>query len=210
MIEHNFAHQLANLLQHYFGHQLLHLLRPYFARQLQQCVARHLLRLTQQHLAEELPHLTHQHLAEELLRLTQQHLVEELSFDIATFGKRITSSDAVPFALLISNSPPTFFLNLLPLAITTLKKKPSITIMLILRNYTITNNKEKIKSAPIEEGDDIAVVTFFAAKLQKKGKFAISLQQSKEGGGSSRLLLLQYKVAAFFAMLQGKKKKAKQ
>jgi hypothetical protein len=80
--------------------------------------------------------------------------------------------------------------------------------MLILKNYTISNNKEKIKSATIEEGDDIATVTFFTAKPQKKGKFAISLQQSKEGGGSCRLLL-QYKVAAFFAMLQGKKKKQK-
>jgi len=47
--------------------------------------------------------------------------------------------------------------------------------MLILRNYTISNNKEKIKSTTIEEGDDIAAVTFFAAKPQKKGKFAISL-----------------------------------
>jgi hypothetical protein len=73
--------------------------------------------------------------------------------------------------------------------------------MLILRNYTISNNKEKIKSATIDEGDDIAVVTFFATKPQKKAKFAISLQQSKEGGGSPRLLLLQYKVTAFFAML---------
>jgi hypothetical protein len=83
--------------------------------------------------------------------------------------------------------------------------------MLILRNYAISNNKEKIKSATIEEGDDIVAVTFFAAKPQKKGKFAISLQQSKEGGGNYRLLLLlQYKVAAFFAMLHGKKKKAKQ
>ncbi len=47
--------------------------------------------------------------------------------------------------------------------------------MLILKNYTIINNKEKIKSATIEEGDDIDVVTFFTAKPQKKGKFAISL-----------------------------------
>jgi hypothetical protein len=31
------------------------------------------------------------------------------------------------------------------------------------------------------------------------------LQQSEEGGGSCRLLL-QYKVATFFAMLQGEKK----
>jgi hypothetical protein len=38
--------------------------------------------------------------------------------------------------------------------------------MLILRNYTISNNKEKIKSATIEERDDIATVTFFAAKPQ--------------------------------------------
>jgi hypothetical protein len=38
--------------------------------------------------------------------------------------------------------------------------------MLILKNYTISNNKEKIISATIEEGDDIAVVTFFAAKPQ--------------------------------------------
>jgi hypothetical protein len=36
--------------------------------------------------------------------------------------------------------------------------------MLILRNYTISNNKEKIKSATIKEGDDIAADTFFAAK----------------------------------------------
>jgi len=71
----------------------------------------------------------------------------------------------------------------------------------------MSNNKEKIKSATIEEGDDISAVTFFAVKPQKKGKFAISLQQRKEGGSSPRLLLLQYKVAAFFAMLQGKKKK---
>jgi hypothetical protein len=82
--------------------------------------------------------------------------------------------------------------------------------MLILRNYTISNNKEKIKSATIKEGDDIAAITFFVAKPQKKGKFAISLQQSKEGGGSPHLLFLQYKVATFFAMLQGKKKEAKQ
>ncbi len=47
--------------------------------------------------------------------------------------------------------------------------------MLILRNYTINNNKEKIISATIKEGDDIAAVTFFATKPQKKGKFAISL-----------------------------------
>jgi len=75
--------------------------------------------------------------------------------------------------------------------------------MLILRNYTISNNKEKIISATIEEGDNIAAVTFFAAKPQKKGKFAISLHQSEEGGGSCRLLF-QYKVPAFFAMLKGK------
>jgi hypothetical protein len=79
--------------------------------------------------------------------------------------------------------------------------------MLILRNYTISNNKEKIKFATIKEGDDIVAVPFIAAKPQKKGKFAISLQQSKEGGDSCCLLLLQYKVAAFFAMLQGQKKK---
>jgi hypothetical protein len=79
--------------------------------------------------------------------------------------------------------------------------------MLIIRNYTISNNKEKIKSATIEEGDDIVAVTFFATKPQKKGKFAISLQQSKEGGSSPGLLLLQYKVTTFFAILQGKKKK---
>jgi len=78
--------------------------------------------------------------------------------------------------------------------------------MLILKNYTISSNKEKIKSTTIEEGDNITTVTFFAAKPQKKGKFAISLQQNEEGGGSFHLLL-QYKVAAFFAMLQGKKKK---
>jgi hypothetical protein len=72
--------------------------------------------------------------------------------------------------------------------------------MLILKNYTISNNKEKIISATIEEGDDIAAVTFFASNPQKKGKFAISLQQSEEGGGNCRLLL-QYKVSAFFAMV---------
>jgi len=80
--------------------------------------------------------------------------------------------------------------------------------MLILKNCTISSNKEKIKSATIEEGDDIVAVTFFTTKPQKKGKFAISLQQSEEGGGSFRLFL-QYKVAAFFSMLQGKKKKTK-
>jgi hypothetical protein len=80
--------------------------------------------------------------------------------------------------------------------------------MLILRNYTISNNKEKIISTTIEEGDDIAVVTFFAAKPQKKGKFTISLQQSEEGDGSC-CLLLQYKMPAFFAMLQGKNKLSK-
>jgi len=80
--------------------------------------------------------------------------------------------------------------------------------MLILRNYTIINNKEKIISATIEEGDDIAAITFFITKPQKKGKFAISLQQSEEGGSSCRLLL-QYKVPAFFAMLRGKKKLSK-
>jgi len=80
--------------------------------------------------------------------------------------------------------------------------------MLILRNYTISNNKEKIISATIEEGDDIAAVTFFAAKPQKKGKFAISLQQSEEGGGNY-CFLLQYKVPAFFVMLQGKNKLSK-
>jgi len=73
--------------------------------------------------------------------------------------------------------------------------------MLILRNYIISNNKEKIKSATIEEGDDIVAVTFFIAKPEKKGKFAISLQQSKDGGDNCRLLLLQYKVTTFFAML---------
>jgi len=81
--------------------------------------------------------------------------------------------------------------------------------MLILRNYTISNNKEKIKSATIEEGDDIVAITFFVAKPQKKGKFTISLQQSKEGGDSCRFLLLQYKVAAFFLCYKGKKKKTK-
>jgi hypothetical protein len=35
--------------------------------------------------------------------------------------------------------------------------------MLILKNYTISNNKEKIKSATIEEGDDIVVIAFFVA-----------------------------------------------
>jgi len=80
--------------------------------------------------------------------------------------------------------------------------------MLILRNYTISNNKEKIISTTIEEGDDIAAVTFFAAKPQKKGKFAISLQQSEEGGGNCRLLL-QYKILAFFVMLQRKNKLSK-
>jgi hypothetical protein len=80
--------------------------------------------------------------------------------------------------------------------------------MLILRNYTISNNKEKIISVTIEEGDDIVVVTFFAAKPQKKGKFSISLQQCEEGDGSC-CLLLQYKVPTFFAMLQGKSKLSK-
>jgi len=47
--------------------------------------------------------------------------------------------------------------------------------MLILKNYTISINKEKKKSATIEKGDDIAAVIFFATKPQKKGKFAISL-----------------------------------
>jgi hypothetical protein len=59
--------------------------------------------------------------------------------------------------------------------------------MLILRNYTISNNKEKIISVTIEEGDDIVVVTFFA-------------------GDDNCCRLLQYKVLAFFAMLQGKNK----
>jgi hypothetical protein len=59
--------------------------------------------------------------------------------------------------------------------------------------------EEKIISATIKEGDDIAAVTFFAAKPQKKGKFAISLQQSEEGGDNYRLLL-QYNVPTFFAM----------
>jgi len=72
--------------------------------------------------------------------------------------------------------------------------------MLILRNYTISNNKEKLISVTIVEGDDIVVVTFFVAKPQKKGKFAISLQQREKGDGSC-CLLLQYKVLAFFAML---------
>jgi hypothetical protein len=75
--------------------------------------------------------------------------------------------------------------------------------MFIIKNYTISNNKEKIKSATIEKGDDIAVVTFFATKPQKKGKFAISLQHNEEGGGNCRVLF-QYKVVAFLAMLQGK------
>jgi len=61
------------------------------------------------------------------------------------------------------------------LAITTLKKKSPVTVMLILKNYTISINKEKNKSATIEKGDDIAAVTFFTTKPQKKGKFAISL-----------------------------------
>jgi hypothetical protein len=74
--------------------------------------------------------------------------------------------------------------------------------MLILKNYTISNNKEKILSTTIEEGDDIA------ANPQKKGKFAISLQRSEEGGGSCRLLL-QYKVSAFKAMVQGNNKLSK-
>jgi hypothetical protein len=72
--------------------------------------------------------------------------------------------------------------------------------MLIIKNYTISNNREKIISATIEEGDDIVAITFFAAKPQKKGKFAISLKQSEEGGGSCPFLF-QYKVATFFAML---------
>jgi len=121
------------------------------------------------------------------------------SFDTTTFGRRFASSDTVPFSLFISNSPQAFFLNLLPLAIITLKKEPPVILMLILRNYIISMFEEKIISATIEEGDDIVAVTFFAAKPQKKGKFAISLQQSEEGGGSCRLLL-QYKVPTFFAM----------
>jgi hypothetical protein len=75
--------------------------------------------------------------------------------------------------------------------------------MLIIRNYTISNNKEKIKSTTIEEGDDIAAITFFAAKPQKKGKFAISLQQSEEDGSSCRLLL-QYKVLVSLLCYKGK------
>jgi len=59
--------------------------------------------------------------------------------------------------------------------------------------------EEKITSATIKEGDDIAAVTFFTTKPQNKGKFAISLQQSEEGGGNCRLLP-QYKVPTFFAM----------
>ncbi len=55
------------------------------------------------------------------------------------------SSDAVPFSLLISNSPPTLFLNLLPLAITTLKKKPPITIMLILKKLHHKQHQRKNK-----------------------------------------------------------------
>jgi hypothetical protein len=78
--------------------------------------------------------------------------------------------------------------------------------MLIIRNYTISNNKEKIKSTTIEEGDDIAAITFFAAKPQKKGKFAISLQQSKEGGGSPCLLFFNTKLQPFLLCYKGKKK----
>jgi hypothetical protein len=36
--------------------------------------------------------------------------------------------------------------------------------MLIQKNYTISNNKEKIKFATIEEGDDIAAIAFFVAR----------------------------------------------
>jgi hypothetical protein len=83
-------------------------------------------------------------------------------------------------------------------------------------SYCNVNSKElhhkqeqrKNKSTTIEEGDDIAAVTFAATKPQKKGKFAIFLQQREKGGDSCRLLL-QYKVAAFCAMLQGKKKQNK-
>ncbi len=65
------------------------------------------------------------------------------SSDTTTFGRRFASSDAVPVSFLISNSPLALFLNLLPLAITTLKKKPLVIIMLILRKYTISKKKEK-------------------------------------------------------------------
>jgi hypothetical protein len=138
-------------------------------------VAQHLLRLTQQHLAEELPCLTQQHLAKELPRLTQQHLAEELRhltqyhfpYSFLTPHQRFSSSHG-------HYNP---------------KEKTT--------SYCNVNSKElhhkqqqrKNKSTTIEEGDDIVAVTFAAAKPQKKGKFAISLQQREKGGGSCRLLL---------------------
>jgi hypothetical protein len=81
--------------------------------------------------------------------------------------------------------------------------------MLILRNYTISNNKEKIKSSTIEEVDDIAAVTFFAAKPQKKGKFAISLQQSKEGGDICCFFFFNTKLQPSLLCYKGKKRKRK-
>jgi hypothetical protein len=47
--------------------------------------------------------------------------------------------------------------------------------MLILRNYTISNNKEKIISVAIEEGDDITAITFLRNKKKHKKKATATL-----------------------------------
>jgi hypothetical protein len=45
-----------------------------------------------------------------------------IQFAYVPYARISEFSDVVPFSLFISNSPPALFLNLLPLAITTLKK----------------------------------------------------------------------------------------
>jgi hypothetical protein len=52
--------------------------------------------------------------------------------------------------------------------------------MLILNSYIISNNKEKIKSATIKEGDDIALVTFFVTNQKRKANLPFPCNKAKK------------------------------
>jgi hypothetical protein len=81
--------------------------------------------------------------------------------------------------------------------------------MLILENYTISSNKEKIKSATIEEGDNIAVVTFFVVKPQKKGRpcHFLAAKPSKKVATVAVFFFFNIKLLPSLLCYKGKKKK---
>ncbi len=78
---------------------------------------------------------------------------------------------------------------------------------MLIVNSNELNHKEQQKNkntiATIEEGDDIAAVTFFATKPQKRRRLPFLYNKAiEEGDGSYPFLLLQYN-----RTIEGKKKR---